>query len=298
VSARTLEETVLNFRKNLQVRIQGDFIFQARQLYQWLIFPVLDTLRSQAIDTIVIVPDSLLRTVPLAALHDGERFLIEEFALATTPGLNLTDPRPLPRQNSSILLNGLSESVQNFSPLPNVPQEINHISALFQNKDILLDKTFLFDNFSKLLEKKPYSIVHIASHGEFDRNPEKTFLLTYEDKLTLNRLENVLGFSEMRESPVELLTLSACETAVGDEQAALGLAGVAIKAGARSAVASLWFVNDEATSQLIIEFYTQLKNPALSKAQALQKAQQKFLNHPWFRHPSYWSSFLLIGNWL
>ena len=114
----------------------------------------------------------------------------------------------------------------------------------------------------------------------------------------MNRLENLLQLSQSRDKPVELLTLSACQTAVGDERAALGLAGIAIKAGVRSALASLWFVNDEATSQLVIEFYKQLQNPALSKAQALQNAQKKLAAQRNFRHPAFWAPFLLIGNWL
>jgi CHAT domain-containing protein len=101
----------------------------------------------------------------------------------------------------------------------------------------------------------------------------------------------------LRKNPVELLTLSACQTAVGDERAALGLAGVAIKAGARSALASLWFVNDESTSKLVTEFYQQLQNPTLSKAQALQQAQKSLMEQG-YQHPLYWAPFLLIGNWL
>jgi len=114
----------------------------------------------------------------------------------------------------------------------------------------------------------------------------------------MNRLENLFKLSDLRKEKVELLTLSACQTAVGDERAALGLAGVAIKSGARSALASLWFVDDEATSKLIAEFYKQLQSPALSKAQALQNAQKKLASQKKFRHPAYWAPFLLIGNWL
>lgn len=141
--------------------------------------------------------------------------------------------------------------------------------------------------------------MHIASHGQFDRNPNNTFLLTYDDKLTLDKLQSLLGFSQIRENSVELLTLSACQTAVGDERAALGLAGVAIKAGAKSALASLWFVNDESTSQLIVEFYRNLLNqPQWSRAKALQQAQQKLAATLAYQHPAYWAPFLLIGNWL
>jgi CHAT domain-containing protein len=153
-------------------------------------------------------------------------------------------------------------------------------------------------NMEKDLEATPYSIVHIASHGQFSADVDKTFLLTYEDRLSMTKLEQFLGLSKFRTEPVELLTLSACETAAGDDRAALGLAGVAIKAGARSAVATLWTVNDPASALVVSEFYRALRDPAVSKAKALQQAQLSALKDPRYRHPNYWSAFLLIGNWL
>ncbi|MCP4696304.1 MAG: CHAT domain-containing protein [Gammaproteobacteria bacterium] len=298
VGADTVGQTALAFQHNLQIRTRWRFIKQARLLHKWLIAPFRDKLTARGIDTLVIVPDGPLRMIPLAALHDGKKYLISDLALAVTPGLDLTDPRHLPRQDIGILLNGLSDSVQRFSALPNVPEEISRIGALYANSEVLLNQKFSLKGVHRALAKNPYAIVHVASHGQFDRNPERTFLLTYDDKLTMDRLENLLELSQLRNEPVELLTLSACQTAAGDERAALGLAGVAIKAGARSALASLWFVNDEAASRLVVEFYRQLQNPDLSKAQALQNAQKKLIKQKAFRHPAYWSPFLLIGNWL
>lgn len=295
-----LTQTVVEFQRNLQTRTNFRFIQQAQQLYGWLIHPIYEQLLRHHINTLVIVPDGPLRMIPMAALYNSENkhFLIEDFAIATTPGLDLTEPRPLPKDKLKVLLNGLSKSVQDFAPLPNVPHEIDNIHALFTGSTVLLDQTYLLAEVKNALQKTPYSIVHIASHGQFDRNPKKTFVLTYDDKLTMDRLENLLAFSQSRQEPVELLTLSACQTAVGDEQSALGLAGIAIKAGARSALASLWFVNDEATAVLISEFYQELKKPGVSRAQALQNAQRKLIVMPAFRHPAYWAAFLLIGSWL
>jgi len=300
VDGDTLGQTALKLRENLQISTSGSFITQSKQLYEWLITPILDKLIANKINTLVIVPDGPLRMIPFSALYNSKakNFLFHSFAIAITPGLKLTDPRPLPRKNMSILLNGLSESVQNFAELPNVPNEINNIKQMFANATVLLNQTFSLKDVSNALQTTPYSIVHVASHGQFHHDPNQTFLLTYDDKLTMNRLENLLQLSQSRDKPVELLTLSACQTAVGDERAALGLAGIAIKAGVRSALASLWFVNDEATSQLVIEFYKQLQNPALSKAQALQNAQKKLAAQRNFRHPAFWAPFLLIGNWL
>ena len=144
-----------------------------------------------------------------------------------------------------------------------------------------------------------YNVVHFATHGEFNSDHSKSFLLTYDNKLTLDKLENTIGLRRFQSEPIELLVLSACQTAVGDDRAALGLAGVAIKAGARSALATLWFINDQATSMLISDFYKNLKTEtSASKAQALQMAQVKMIQNEGFKHPSLWAPFLMIGNWL
>ena len=114
----------------------------------------------------------------------------------------------------------------------------------------------------------------------------------------MDRLGDYVGLFKFRDTPLELLTLSACETAQGDERAALGLSGIAIKAGARSALGTLWVVNDEAAAQLVIAFYRQLQDESVSRALALQRAQLELLGTLAYEHPSYWSPFLLISSWL
>lgn len=297
VAHETLTRTVREFRHYLEKRTTHEYLPLAKRLHGWLIEPLWTELTAQAIDTLVIIPDGPLRTVPLAALHDGQEFLIDRYAIATTPGLTLTDLRPIQRQTIQPLLNGLTESVQGFPPLEHVQQELTAIHAAYGGK-ILEDQDFLLNSVQQELRRTPYSIVHIASHGQFASDVRDTFLLTFDDKLTLDRLERFMSLSQYRDQPVELLTLSACQTAAGDDRAALGLAGVAVKAGARSALATLWFVNDQASAQLVTEFYQQLQNPDLSKAQALQRAQRTLVNDRRYRHPGYWSPFLLIGNWL
>ncbi|HLZ33362.1 MAG TPA: CHAT domain-containing protein, partial [Nitrospira sp.] len=133
---------------------------------------------------------------------------------------------------------------------------------------------------------------------KFEREVKNSFVLTFDDRLTMDRLSQVVGHFKLRGQPLELLSLSACQTAAGDDRAALGLAGIAIKAGARSALATLWFVNDESSSALVVEFYRQLKNPAMSKAMALRQAQLKVLENPEYQHPIFWAPFLLLNNWL
>jgi CHAT domain-containing protein len=297
VDAAKLTAEIRAFRTRLERRTTHQYFPHARQLYDWLIRPIAAELEKQQVDTLVIVPDGALRTIPLAALHDGERFLVARYAVATTPGLTLTDPRPIERERARVLLNGLTESVQGFPPLPHVAEELQSIQQLY-GATVLQNKTFTIPNMEKGLEATPYSIVHIASHAQFDRDIDKTFLLTYEDKLSMSRLEQFLGLSKFRTDAVELLTLSACETAAGDDRAALGLAGLAIKAGARSALATLWVVNDPASAAIVSHFYGELQNAAVSKAKALQQAQLKLLQDARYRHPNYWGAFLLIGNWL
>ena len=297
VDAARLTAEIRAFRARLERKTTHQYYPHARQLYDWLIAPIAAELERQRIDTLVIVPDGALRTIPLAALHDGEQFLVARYALATTPGLTLTEPRPLARERVQVLLNGLTESVQGFPPLPHVADELETIHALYGGT-VLQDRTFTIPNMEKGLQATPYSVVHIASHAQFDRDIEKTFLLTYEGKLSMSKLEQFLGLSKFRTDAVELLTLSACETAAGDDRAALGLAGLAIKAGARSAVATLWMVNDPASAALVSYFYRELQTPGLSKAKALQSAQLSLLKDLRYRHPNYWGAFLLIGNWL
>ncbi len=300
IGYKEIKKVILAFGKNLQRVTEGSFIKQAKQLYNWMIKPIEHEIAVHNIKTLVIVPDGPLRTIPFAALYNEveNKFLFDYLALAVTPSLTLTDPRPLSRKNIKILLNGLSKAVQDFAPLPSVIKEIRDIDKLFSNSTTLVDENFLLKSVNNTLENSPFDIVHISSHGQFDRNPKYSFLLTYDDKLTMDGLERLFRLNDLRKKQVELLTLSACQTAVGDERAALGLAGVAIKAGARSALASLWFVDDSATSQLITDFYKQLQNPELSKAQALQNAQRNLASKKKYRHPAYWAPFLLIGNWL
>ena len=297
VTRTRVTEEIREFRKLLEKRTTNQYLPHARQLYNWLIRPLAQDLAQAGIDTLVTVPDGPLRTIPLGALQDGEEYLIEQYALAYTPGLQLTDPQPLKRNNIRVLLGGLTEAVRNYPPLPYVSGELEQVHDLYGGK-ILMNEDYLIDNVHDELEKSPYTVVHIASHGLFSGDARKSFVLAYDGKVTLKRLEQLIALTKYRKDPVEMLTLSACQTAAGDDRAALGLAGVAVRAGARSAVATLWHVNDRATAMLVSDFYQQLKNPDISKARALQQAQITILSDRRYRHPCYWSSFLLIGNWL
>jgi CHAT domain-containing protein len=293
-----LVSEVYRFRQLLEKRTTRQYLRQARQLYQWLIAPLEAELVQHGIDTLVVVPGPALRAVPVSALHDGEDFLIRRYAVAMTPSLRLTDPRPIRRENVSLLLNGLTESVQGFPPLVHVASELDAIRDLYGGT-MYRDQGYRKAVVQEELANEQYSIVHFATHGQFSGKVRDSFILTYDGRIGMDDLEEYIGVSWFRgDRPVELLALSACETAAGDNTAALGLASVAIKAGARSALASLWSINDQASSELVSAFYAQLRDPDVSKAQALRLAQVDFLEDMRYRHPAYWAPFLLIGNWL
>ncbi|MDQ6963152.1 MAG: CHAT domain-containing protein [Mariprofundaceae bacterium] len=292
-----LDKTVKLFREHLQTRSNNLFLYEAQQLDNWLIKPLLSQLKKHQINTLVFVPDGSLRMVPMTALHDGDRYLIQRFALATTPGLTLTNPHPMNKKNIKALVLGLSDAVQNFSELPSIAKEVSAVSAMF-GADLLENKQFKTKNLQEKLESNEYNLLHLATHGVFSGEPETSYVLTYDEKINMNRLQELIALGRYNREPLELLTLSACQTAMGNERAAMGLAGIAIQAGARSALASLWFVDDEATSQLIRRFYKKLQQEGVSKAKALQTAQLALIQQDRFWHPAYWGAFILIGNWL
>lgn len=299
VSDAAVTAEAAEMRRFLEDAVDHSYRPHARKLYDWLVRPYAAELKSAGVDTLVFVPDGELRTISMAALMDGNRFLLDDFAVAVSPALSLTDPQPLGRRREiQLLAAGLSESREDFAALPNVPAELDTIGRLYGGEQ-LRDENFRRQRFANSFQGEAFTIVHIASHGMFAGTADETFLLAYDGRLKLNDLERLIQPSQFRGEPVELLTLSACQTAAGEDggRAALGLAGVAIKAGARSALATLWSVNDEASSELIGEFYGQLRqNPDQTKAQALRVAQLK-LRDGGYRHPYYWAPYLIIGNW-
>lgn len=297
VTASALTAEIRSFRRMLEKRTTREYLPHAQQLYDWLLRPLLGDLRKLKVNTLVFVPDGPLRTVPMSALHDGNQFLIAQYAVAMTPGLDLTDPQPINRSRAQLLSSGLTKAVQGFPPLPHVAEEMEHIHSLFKGEQ-LLDHNFVTPRLEGELKDGRYNILHIATHGQFATDVNQSFLLTFDDRLTMTQLERLVGLLRFRQDPLELLTLSACQTGIGDDRAALGLAGIAVKAGARSALATLWFINDEASSELVSEFYRHLHDSSISKARALQLAQLKLLSEQLYEHPAYWSAFLLLNNWL
>lgn len=298
IEAGDLKDLVNEFRDQLQVDFgDEEYLEIGEELYDLLFAQVEDLFSENKINTLLVIPDGVLRTIPMAAVYDGEAFMVQRFAIATTPGISLTLPKPLNVENSNFFAGGISEAVQGYVGLPGVPRELQNLEATY-GASVLRDTNFKRDDLKEQLTSADYSIVHIATHGHFDSNPQESYLLTYDDKLTMDLLEESIGNRKNVGEPLELLVLSACETAAGDSRAALGLAGVALKAGARSAVATLWQISDAATVEIIDTFYEYTAKEGVTKARAMQLAQIRLIEQPRFQHPTDWAPFLMIGNWL
>jgi CHAT domain-containing protein len=311
--------TVQEFRKEITnpgKRATTTYLAAAQQLYKWAIAPLDKDLQNLEIETLLLSVDPGLRSLPFAALHDGKGFLIEKYSFSLIPSFSLTNSDYKPVRDATVLAMGRSEFVDQ-QPLPSVPLELQAISAQ-GNGPSFLNSAFTIDNLNSEHAKGEFRIVHLATHAEFKPGKaSNSYIQLWNSKLQLDRLESL----NWRNPQVDLLVLSACRTALGDREAELGFGGLAVKSGAKSALGSLWYVDDGGTLGLMSEFYHQLRG-ATTKAEALQLAQQAImsgkvrlengqlvttggkLNLPAnlqqanqnFSHPYYWSSFTMIGN--
>jgi len=234
----------------------------------------------------------------MAALYDGQQYLVQKYAIALTPGLQLLSPRSLERGQLKALTAGLSEARQGFSALNNVALELNQIKSEVSST-VLLNQKFTSTTFQKEINSAPFPVVHLATHGQFSSKADETFILTWDGRINVNQLDNLIRIRDQgRPNVIELLVLSACQTAAGDKRAALGLAGVAVRAGARSTLASLWNLDDESTALLMSQFYRELANKQLTKAEALRQSQLALLKNSNYQRPMFWAPYVLVGNWL
>jgi CHAT domain-containing protein len=318
-----LEAEVSTFKHDLQEAGSIAYEPEAQRLYTAFIVPFRDAL--VPIHHLVIVPDGPLRLIPFGALHDGAEFLAERYAISTAVGLTLASGAPLPG-NPRSLLAGLSQpgpavlqklaamgivpNTGSASPilaantravrgsggsltLVNVPKEIHDIEKYSAHVTIL-DGEFTVARLRGELQSGRYQRVHLASHAFFGDTARDSFLLAYDDVIRIDELQRLLTGGK-GQTGIDLLTLSACETAEGDERAPLGLTGAAIKAQAHSVVGSLWAVDDEASRQFMAAFYEHLGHEG--KADALRAAEKALLGSPKLSHPRFWAPFILIGDW-
>lgn len=297
LSPRVRQETFQALRQALSPAFPAERVLgPAQQLYDWLLRPAEEILSQQGVERLVFVPDGYLRNLPMAVLHDGEQFLIERYSIALTLGLQLFESMGFEDRRLEVLAGGVSVEHQGFDALPAVDVEINQIQTKAITQ-VLLNNNFTKTNLAEGLVERPISIIHLATHGQFSSKLDDTFILTWNNRLSIKELEGVLQQRELQ-MPIEMLILSACQTAKGDDRAALGMAGVAVRSGARSTLASLWSVEDFSTADLMTEFYRQLGLSKQSRAESLRRAQLSLLASSDYHHPYYWAPFVLIGNWL
>ena len=298
IPQKKLEQVIEQFHQSIVVRSRRQFYAPSQKLYNWLIRPALDDLAQNEIKTLVFVPDGAFRNIPMGALHSGKNYLIEDYGVALTPGLQLLAPKPLEQLKLKTIAAGLTEKRQGFSALNYVNSELTEIEQQLSSI-VLLNEEFTSEALQKEIKFSDYPIVHIATHGQFSSSLEDTFVLAWDSRININELDNILQTrGNTQEQAIELLVLSACETATGDKWAALGLAGMSVRAGARSTLATLWSVNDSSTAKLMSEFYRELSDKPIGKAEAVRQAQLALLNSRWYKHPFYWAPYVLLGNWL
>ena len=312
------------FKLNVEItnprkRNTTSYLEPAQQLYEWMVKPLESRLEAENIDTIMFCLGLNLRALPLAVLHDGENFIIEKYAIARIPAFNLINTNYNKIKNAQILAMGASE-FKELEPLPAVPVEIDKITQFLWPGQAFINQKFTVENLQTQRQKQPYEIVHLATHAEFrPGKPDKSYIQFWDDEqISLDEVEKL----KLNQPPVELLVLSACRTALGDREAELGFAGLTLKSGVKSALASLWSVSDIGTLALMTEFYEHLQKTPL-KAEALRQAQVVMLKgkvginmgelngtrgklqlppelaefgDETFSHPYYWSAFTLIGN--
>ena len=294
------------------------YLEPAQQLYQWTIAQLDTELKSRKIENLVFILDRHLRSLPMAALHDGQGFLIERYSIGLMPSLSLVDTRYVDIKNSQVLGMGASH-FQDQNPLPAASEEVKVITQQLWQGQSFTEEDFTFNKLVSERQQIPFGIIHLATHGEFKPGvPSNSYIQLSDRKLGLDEVRQ-LGWNN---PPVELLVLSACRTALGDEEAELGFAGLAVQAGVKTAVASLWYVSDEGSLTLMTEFYRHLREAPI-KAEALRQAQVALLKgqarleegelrgsgeniplppelvnlgNKTLSHPYYWSAFTMIGS--
>jgi CHAT domain-containing protein len=304
ISSASLEQSINQLRRRFSPlrSNQVQTLAQFKQFYDWLVAPFESELQQAKIETLVFVSDAALRQLPVSALYTGDRYLIEDYNIAISPGLKIMDPQSNPQEDIRLLAGGLSQIntlfANQFVPLPYVENELNAITTIVPKHQEYLNQALTESELSNGLNQTQANVVHLATHGEFGQRAEDTFLLTWDSKLNIDEFSRILKAHSTHQHPIQLLVLSACKTAEGNDRSVLGIAGMAIRANARSVIAGLWPVNDQATATFMTDFYQALSQPDTTKSQAFRQAQLSLLRSSEFQAPYYWAPFVLVGNWL
>jgi CHAT domain-containing protein len=274
-----------------------------QQLYTWLLKPAVDQglLPPEAIKTLIFVLDGNLRLIPMATLHDGDDFLVQKYAVSLVLGLDVRDPQILPpRQQLQILAASLTTPPTSqaalYSTLPGVSEEVAKIKATGMPVTTLQDEAFTNQALNRALSTTDYTIVHLATHGQFGSDRSNTYILAANDRITIDDLGQIFQSRRQADTQLEMLILSACKTATGDSREVLGIAGAMVQSGARSTIATLWSVDDQASVLFTETFYAELAQPGISRAEALRRAQVALLER-YPSRPRYWAPYVLVGSW-
>lgn len=277
----------------------------SQALYNLLIAPIKRYLPPDG--TLVFTLDTSFQSLPIGLLHDGKDYLLKHYNIAETLGSKVRQPKLLPKKQLRALIAGLSKFSPNFKA-PNAPKYLTQLASVLQevanvkeqtnSSLLLLNEEFTYKRFLEEVSRKNFPIIHLTTHAQFSSLPQLTMFFSWDKPINLLEFDSLLKQkNQINEDAIELLVLSACQTAKGNKRSALGIAGIAAQAGARSTVATLWRVDDKSTALLMKEFYKQLKNGKI-KAEALRLAQLSLQSNPDYSHPYYWAGFLLIGSWL
>lgn len=277
----------------------------SQALYNLLIAPVKEYLPPDG--TLVFTLDTSFQNLPMGLLHDGKDYLLKHYNIAETLGSKVRQPKLLPKKQLRALIAGLSKSSPSFkaanapdylTELPSVLKEVANVKEQTKSSLLLLNEEFTYQHFLEEINTETFPIIHLTTHAQFSSIPQLTMFFSWDKPINLLEFDSLLKQKNpINEDTIELLVLSACETAKGNKRSALGIAGIAAQAGARSTVATLWRVDDNSTALLMKEFYKELKD-GKTKADALRLAQLSLLSNPDYSHPYYWAAFLLIGGWL
>ncbi|MBD2504183.1 CHAT domain-containing protein [Anabaena azotica FACHB-119] len=303
------QEKIQDVVKLLYDNLQDDSAYDevkdyGQQVYNWLIQPIEKELKESNIKNLIFVLDGPLRKIPMASLYDGQQYLVEKYSVSLALGLQVREPKPLNRETMKVLAASLTDPPENqevsgFSRLVNVSFEVKEIKKTGLAVDWIADQEFTTKNFNKELNTANFDVVHLATHGLFGENRENTFVVTADGKLKIDDFDQLFSSEgQSRKQKIDLLILSACQTATGNDQAVMGIAGTIVQAGASSAIASLWDLDDEASVPFMKEFYQHLGQPNISRAEALRLAQQSLLKSDKYDHPRYWGPYVLVGSWL
>ncbi|MFN6497008.1 MAG: CHAT domain-containing protein [Nostoc sp. DedQUE01] len=298
ISQTEVEKLLVELRRNLLNPVATRTVeTQSQQVYNWLLKPIESKLEKSGVNTLVFVPDGALGNIPMSALYDGKQYLVEKYAVALSVGLQLLDPKPLVEQRLVALTAGLTQPPLEFSQFPQllgIKSQFEGITKAGVSTTILLDGDFKKKNLESEIAASSFNIVHLATQCQYSSRLKDTFILDFDGQINVKDFDTL--FRSQSKTVVELLVLTACQAALGDNHAAIGLAGAAVRAGARSTLASLWQIDDKSTAIFMIFFYRELNNGKITRAEAVNRAQLKLLKHPNYKAPSFWAAYVLCEN--